>query len=397
MKCDRSSPVLRQVRVLFGSGTAAGMTDGQLLERFATRPGPESEAAFAALVARHGPMVLGVCRQLLGDAHDAEDAFQAAFLTLAGKARRLRQPDRLGPWLYGVAVRKSRKLKQQRVRRRKHERRSWAAAGVREEPPATSREERGEDSAALYEEVARLPEKYRAPIVLCYLQGHTHETAATVLGWPLGTVRGRLARARDRLRARMTARGSVPAGLVPATWPGHAFSTAHVPAALAEAAVNAVRRSLGGWGRLLVRLAGLKAAWPSALGAPAPRIAAVLALAGTVSAAGFALWHRTPVAEVSAPATPFPQPEADRGPTDTGAELAVDQLPRWVIDAVQRLQPEATIARAIRETDLAYLVEIRWGDVQPPVTARVTARFAPGRRLTEVRRVRQGSLTGRGA
>jgi RNA polymerase sigma factor (sigma-70 family) len=400
MNCDRSGPVLRQLGVLFGSGTVAGMTDGQLLERFATSRGPESESAFAALVARHGPMVLRVCRQFLGDTHDADDAFQAAFLTLAGKAGALRQPDRLGPWLYGVAVRKSRKLKQQRARRWKHERRSAAAAvGGGEEPQAKSREELREESAALHEELARLPEKYRAPIVLCYLEGHTHETAAAALGWPLGTVRGRLARARDQLRARMTARGAVPSGLVIGRWPGDALPTAHVPAALSEAAVRGASRTLGGSGRLLAWLTGLKAAWPKALGAPAPRIAAALALAGAVavSAAGFASWRRTAVAGVRAPASAVPRPEANRGPTEADAGLARDQLPHWVIDAVRGLQPEATIARAIRESDMAYLVEIRRGDAQPPVTARVTGRFAPGRRLTVLRRVREGSLAGRGA
>jgi RNA polymerase sigma factor (sigma-70 family) len=391
MNCDRSGAVLRQVGVLFRSGTVAGMTDAQLLERFATRRGPESEAAFAALVARHGPMVLAVCRQLLRDAHDADDAFQAAFLTLAGKAGTLWQPSRLGPWLHGVAVRKSRKLKQQRERRWRHERRGAIRAG--EASPAESRAEHFEESAALHEELARLPEKYRAPIVLCYLQGHTHETAAAALGWPLGTVRGRLARARDQLRARLTARGAVPAGLVLAGGPG-LFFPASVPAALSETVASGAARTLRGWGPLLARV---KAAWPGALGARGPRIAAVLMLAGGVSAAGFASWRRVTVAEIRALAPAVPRPEVHNGETD--AELTPDRLPGWVTDTVRRIQPEATIARAIRESDTAYLVEIRRSDGQPPVTARVTGRFAPGRRLTLVRRVRAGSLAraGRGA
>src|ERR1051326_4448825 len=94
--------VVRQVERLFGDGTVTGLSEGQLLEQFVGR---RDEAAFAALVARHGPMVLAVCRQVLGNAHDADDAFQATFLILARKAGSLRQPDLLGNWLYGVALR----------------------------------------------------------------------------------------------------------------------------------------------------------------------------------------------------------------------------------------------------------------------------------------------------
>jgi hypothetical protein len=195
----------------------------------------------------------------------------------------------------------------------------------------------------------------------------------------------------------MSARGAVPAGLVTGAWPGHALSTATVPAALAEAAVNEACRTLGGWGRLSAWLTGLKAVWPKAVGARAPRTAAALALAGAVSAAGFASWRRVPIAAVRAPVATVHRPEVARGQTDADNELALDQLPRWVIDAVRGLQPEATIARAVKESDMAYLVEIHRGDAQPPVTARVTGRFAPGRRLTMVRRVREGSLAGRGA
>jgi RNA polymerase sigma factor (sigma-70 family) len=390
MNCDRSGAVLRQVHLLFRSGTVAGMTDGQLLERFAKRRGPESEAAFAALVARHGSMVLGVCKQLLGDTHDADDAFQAAFLTLADKAGALRQPDRVGPWLYGVAVRKSRKLKQQRERRRRHERRREATNG--EKAPEELNAGHGESMAALHEEIARLPEKYRAPIVLCYLQGHTHETAAAALGWPLGTVRGRLARARDQLRARMTARGAAPAGLVPAS--------GSVPTTLADAVVSAAVRKLGKWCTLLAHPAVLKVAWPRIFGARALRIATLLVLAGGVAGGGFAAWRRAPVAEArtdtlaKSPEATVGRPKAPIGETVT--DLPPDQLPRWVTDAVRSLQPQATIARAIRESDTSYLVEIRRPVEQPPITARVTGRFARGRKLTLVRRVREGSLAGRG-
>ena len=112
---------VRQIESLFEGGSVAGLTDRQLLERFTARRDAAGDAAFAALVTRYGPMVLHVCRQLLGDRHDAEDAFQAVFLVLARKARSIRDPDLLGTWLYGVAIRTARKARARLDRRRRHE------------------------------------------------------------------------------------------------------------------------------------------------------------------------------------------------------------------------------------------------------------------------------------
>ena len=116
-----STSLARQLGSLFEGGSAAGLSDRQLLERFTAGREPADEAAFAALVARHGPMVLGVCRQLLGDHQHAEDAFQAVFLVLARKARSIRDPDLLGNWLYGVALRTARKARGRLARRRQTE------------------------------------------------------------------------------------------------------------------------------------------------------------------------------------------------------------------------------------------------------------------------------------
>ena len=116
-----SPSLVRQLGSLFEGGSAAGLSDRQLLERFTARGEPADEAAFAAMVARHGPMVLGVCRQLLGDHHHAEDAFQAVFLVLARQARSIRDPDLLGTWLYGVALRTARKARGRLARRRQTE------------------------------------------------------------------------------------------------------------------------------------------------------------------------------------------------------------------------------------------------------------------------------------
>ncbi len=220
--------VLRQVRRLFGTGTVAGLAEGPLLDRFVSRG---DEAAFEALVARHGPMVLGVCRQMLRDPNDVDDAFQATFLVLVRRAGSIRRRDRLGPWLHGVAYRVS-----TRARRLSAARRSLAddVADV----PRPCEAERSERAEALHEEVARLPEPYRAPIVLCYLEGLTHDEAAARLGWPVGTVRGRLARARDRLRDRLARRGQAPAEGPAAMVALLDGVRATVPARLAEATIR---------------------------------------------------------------------------------------------------------------------------------------------------------------
>jgi RNA polymerase sigma factor (sigma-70 family) len=199
----QSGAVVRQVQRLFEVGTAASVTEGQLLERYLEH---RDEVAFEALVARHGPMVLGVCRRMLRDPQDVEDAFQATFLVLLRKGGSIRDRELLGNWLYGVAQRVSMKARA-RPSRVGMDSDLAHLEDSRSDPDPDGFELR----SVLDQELARLPEKYRAPIVLCYLEGHTHEEAAARLGWPVGTVRGRLARARDTLRGRLFRRGLAPA------------------------------------------------------------------------------------------------------------------------------------------------------------------------------------------
>ncbi len=207
----RSSGLLHHVRTLFGEGVAGVSSDAELLDRFLSRSDAAedaalaAEAAFAALVARHGPMVLGVCRRALADPNDVEDAFQATFLVLVRRARSVRVGDSLGRWLYGVARRVAAKA-QARSERARVRSVPLGREPVASEPPA----DRIELLAALDEEVSRLPEKYLAPVVLCDLEGLTHAQAAARLRWPVGTVSGRLSRARDLLKNRLVRRGVGP-------------------------------------------------------------------------------------------------------------------------------------------------------------------------------------------
>ncbi|MFI5454320.1 MAG: sigma-70 family RNA polymerase sigma factor [Isosphaerales bacterium] len=210
MAIELNRTVLRYIGAIFREGVGAELTDRQLLERFARRSSEASEPAFAALVARHGPMVLRVCRSVLRDEHDAQDAFQAVFLILVQKVGSLWVRDSLGPWLHAVALRVSASARDSALRRRSHERKhaELASQSIRDEGGV----EKGRDelSAVIHDEVGRLPARYRAAVVLCDLEGLTHEEAAWRLGWPVGTVKSRQARGRTRLRSRLLHRGLAP-------------------------------------------------------------------------------------------------------------------------------------------------------------------------------------------
>lgn len=215
-----------------GPMAPADVSDAELLERFVTG---QDGSAFAALMARHGPMVFGVCRRLLRHSQDAEDAFQATFLILVRKAASIGQSELVGNWLYGVAMRVATRARLLTARRREREiadlERLAAAAGETNEASALSE--------AIVEEVERLPAKYRGPVVLCYLEGRTHEEAAGQLHWPIGTVKGRLSRARDMLRKRLTRRGLVLSTAALSTTLAAEASAASLPPALIDLTLKA--------------------------------------------------------------------------------------------------------------------------------------------------------------
>jgi RNA polymerase sigma factor (sigma-70 family) len=218
---------LQKVAAPDGGGTS----DGDLLRRFVAR---RDESAFAALVERHGPLVLGVCRRVLQNPSDAEDAFQAAFIVLACKARSISQPDLLSSWLYRVAYRTAL--------------RAWAASAARKDrqalvgdvavAPMAPDADWADLRPVLDEEIERLPTKYRVPFVLCYLEGRTNDEAARRVGCAKGTIGSRLAWARQRLRSRLVRRGvTLPAGLLATALTSEALSAA-VPPSLANVAVG---------------------------------------------------------------------------------------------------------------------------------------------------------------
>ncbi len=224
--------VLRPIHTLFSVGVVRELSDGQLLERFSQEDGDAAEAAFGVLVERHGPLVLRVCKSVLDDEADAHDAFQATFLILLRKARGLWARESLGPWLFEVARRTAMHARTTAARRRRHERLAARIATDTVAEPAD------ELCAIVHEEIARLPERLRAAVVLCDLEGCSHEQASRNLGWPMGTVKSRLSRARQRLGERLKRRGFEPGpgqGLI--LPPG---SSSSVPVALAQAAVQAM-------------------------------------------------------------------------------------------------------------------------------------------------------------
>jgi serpin B len=224
--------VLRHLRRAAHPPGADAPSDGQLLERFACR---RDEAAFEALLERHGRMVWNVCWRVLANSSDAADAFQATFLVLVRKAGSIAKRDSVASWLYGVAHRVALDARAGAARRRAHEQR----AGARAEEGLPVSAEVAELRQVLDEELARLPEKYRAPLVLCYLEGKTNDEAADQLGWTRGTIAGRLSRARDLLRGRLARRGLSLAPAVLASALAQEAAPAAVPAGLAGLTLKA--------------------------------------------------------------------------------------------------------------------------------------------------------------
>ena len=208
-----SAAFRRDLGLVVRSETVAGLGDADLLARFADRHGDAAGVAFEAILVRHGPMVLRICRQILRDTHDVDDAFQETFLVLIRKAGSIRVGDSLGPWLFGVAWKVATKS-----RAVANKRRALEASTAHVEAVATDETGAVDVRTDLLDELSRLPEKYRSPVVLCHLEDLTHEEAARQLRCPVGTLSSRLSRGLVLLRSRLRRRGlGVPSiGLAPA-------------------------------------------------------------------------------------------------------------------------------------------------------------------------------------
>jgi RNA polymerase sigma factor (sigma-70 family) len=313
--------VLEHLRRAIGPVEAAEPTDGQLLQRFVAA---QDEAAFARLLERYGPMVLGVCRRALGNAHDAEDAFQATFLVLVGKAGSLRDAERVGNWLYGVACRIARRGRIQAARR---------APQAEEVPDMASTEpelvENRDLRSFLDEELQQLPRKYRVPLVLCYLEGRTNEAAARQLHWPVGTVKTRLARGRDLLRERLLRRGVALSAIGLAAVLTPQAVQAAVPPALASATLKAAGLYAAGAATGVVSATALGLATAAVREVVVARVRMVLGIlvACTLLGGGAGLAAYT---VLSSEAPPVPQSVAEPEPlaparADGGLAVPVEQ------------------------------------------------------------------------
>lgn len=308
-ECPRT--VQSRLEVLFNDGNIAALTDAQLLDRFVARG---EEPAFEALVLRHGGMVFQVCRALLDNRHDAEDAMQATFLVLARKAASLRDPELLGCWLHGVAHQVARKSRSRVTLRRRRER-EVGLAGERD--PASERQGNAliahEENAILHEEIARLPEHYRVSVVLHYLEGRTHDEIARRLRRPLGTVSARISRARDLLRSRLARRGVAPAAVL--TSLGFSETAAALSAELLRSTAQAACRFAAGSVSPSPSVLAANAVLRHSFWMPILKLATCAAIL-TVAAVGLSA-QRAPAADEQAPGQPPAQSGTPSARTET--------------------------------------------------------------------------------
>ena len=326
MTGSKTAEIGQDLRRLFDGGCVAGLSDTQLVECLSRRD-LKSDAAFEAILTAHGPAVLASCRRRIGNHAAADDAFQATFLVLWRRAGTIKVGESLRPWLLKVARLGALKLRQGELRRRARECR---AARPEELPP----DEMAHDMALVVRsEVDRLPQKYRDPVCLCYLEGHTHNDAAAALGWPVGTVSGRLARARRVLRSRLARRGvSVSSAALAAALTSQGEVRAEVSGLLRDATLAATT----GGGAVAAELAALAAELARSLAAAAAvRAAVVILMVVSLLSAGAgiaALAGRSAEPHVNeASARGKPANGGQAAPCASAVDLFGDPLPKGAI------------------------------------------------------------------
>jgi RNA polymerase sigma factor (sigma-70 family) len=334
MATSQMSQVLDQFRRGAVRRDEAGLGDGELLDCFIER---RDEAAFEALLRRHGPMVLGVCRRVLRDHHDAEEAFQATFLVLARKAAAVVPRGMVANWLYGVAYRTALKAKTTAAKRRVRERQVTDMP----EPEAAPEDLWQELEPLLDQELGRLPDKYRAAIVLCDLEGKTRKEAARQLKVPEGTVSSRLTTARRLLAQRLSRRGfTLAVGSLAGMLSAQAAAAA-VPVSLAAPTAKAATLATAGQaaaaGLVSARVAALTEGVLKSMLLTKLRIAVVLVIAVALVGGGSGpAWYGAPAGEPAAPgANPneaaAPRPEPRRQTKEEAIKKALEKLQgTWV-------------------------------------------------------------------
>jgi RNA polymerase sigma factor (sigma-70 family) len=372
--------LLRHIRKLAAGRGGSHCTDRQLLEDFTAR---RDEAAFAALVARHGPMVLRVCRRVLNHEQDAEDAFQATFLVLVQNTQAIRRRDALAPWLHGVAYRTAMKAKRSAARRRKHEaeRRALTAQSA---TPATW----DDVQAILDEEIQRLPAAFRAAFVLCVLEGKSGAEAAAELGIQPGTVSSRLTRARQRLQQRLARRGIELSALLAAIAVAENSSSAAVPALLASTTVRVgLLVAAGGTaaGVIPAHVAKLAAGVTKAMFLMKAKIAtAILLTVSLLAGSAGLLAHRALADKPSQAKTALAVAEGKKEPAqaeedkDTltvngrvlgpaGAPVAGARLylPRWLKEPAQGPKDIVVVPRGTTGPDGRFTLKLPRSDARP--------------------------------
>lgn len=322
--------VLRHIRQVLEAPSESHRLDRELLHEFASR---RDEAAFAALLRRHGRLVLGVCRRVLGNSHDAEDIFQATFLILARKASSIRKGDSVGSWLHGVAYRLAMKERASSGRRRQEERH---AAGAAPADPAAEQSWR-ELQELLDEELGGLPEKFRAPLILCYLEGKTQDEAARCLSWSLGTFRRRLDQGRELLRSRLTRHGlTLSAVLFPALLAQTATAAAPLPLLVStlQAATAFARGEAAALGFVSAKVAFLaEEVLKGMLLTKMKYAAAALVLVASLSGSGIAVRHYYAAAEPAGKSAP--PASAKPAPPETKPAAAIAD--REMIESLLKL------------------------------------------------------------
>ncbi len=358
MAIPQSASVLHLLRQTILRHENAGLTDGQLLHAFLHR---RDEAAFEMLVRRHGPMVRGVCRRVLRNLEDADDAFQAAFLVLLRKASTLATREVIGDWLHGVAYRTALKARAAASRRRMKEKQA-----LRREA-CFDQENRSEWLPLLDEEVGRLPPKYRLPVILCDLEGRTRKEAAQHLGWPEGTVSGRLSRARALLARRLTRRGvTLSAATLAAGMAGEA--SARLPISVVRSICEAALEGAAGLtaGSVPAHVAALTEGVVKAMFVSKLKNVVALVTVALVLTAGAGAWRYAALAG----SNEEPQQEA---PAHAAPKAGTAQTPKIYPHPVPSAVPQTDAPQAAdappippapRATPRSYLIDLHLAEMR---------------------------------